>query len=171
MASPADSFPTREHKASALKERVYITFSALAIILTMQGHGMETATPQGAVVTLAIGIFGTLLAMFVADLISHIAVHEKIPTRSEVRLMSRTTFGAFGAVVLPLLIIAASTLGWWELRTALRAGTLVLTASLIVIPYLAIRKINLTPGKKLIVLASEFVLSLLVIGLELLAHG
>ena len=62
--------------------------------------------------------------------------------------------------------------GRWQLHTALRASTLALTASLVVIGYLAARRLNLSlpTSQRLVVLFAEFGLGVLVIAIELLAH-
>ncbi|GAA3406154.1 hypothetical protein [Pseudarthrobacter polychromogenes] len=169
MKEPAEL--NKHHRAEALKERVYVTFTALAVVLALQSHSEESLTAGQAAVTLAITVIGTLMAVFVADLISHLAVHEKTPTRPELLRMAQVSFGAFAAAVLPLIFIALAGLGWWEITTALQAATAALVLTLVLIGYLAIRRIHMAWWKRLIALVAEFVLGLAVIGLELIAHG
>ncbi|MFJ6538297.1 hypothetical protein ACIQH5_18890 [Paenarthrobacter sp. NPDC091711] len=162
--------PSAQHRAEALKERVYVTFTGLAVVLALQSHS-ETLTPGEAASTLAITVVGTLLAVFVADFVSHLAVHAKTPSRSELAHMARTSFGAFGAIVLPLIFIAVAAMGRWSVETSLRASTVALITALVLIGYLAVRRVKMSWRKKVIVLGAEFLLGLAVVGLELLAHG
>lgn len=163
--------PDAEHRAEALKERVYVTFTSLAVVLAMQSHSEEALSPGQAATTLSITVVGTLLAVFVADFVSHLAVHASTPTRSELRDMIRVSFGAFGAVVLPLVFIGFAALGSWSIDSALRAATIALIMTLVVVGYLAVRRVKMAWWKRVVVLGAEFVLGLAVVGLELLAHG
>jgi hypothetical protein len=163
--------PDADHRADALKERVYVTFTSLAVIMAMQSHSEQHVSAGEAATTLSITVIGTLLAVFVADLISHLAVHATLPTRAELGSMMRVSFGAFAAVVLPLLFIAAAAFDLWTIDTALRASIIALVVSLILIGYLAVRRVPMTWWQRLIALGAEFVLGAAVVGVELLAHG
>jgi hypothetical protein len=164
------SAPDAEQRAEALKERVYVTFTSLAVILAMQTHS-DGLTAGEVASTLAITVVGTLLAVFVADLVSHIAVHVTLPTGAELRAMIGITFGAFVAVILPLVFIGAAALDLWSVEASLRASSIALLASLVLIGYLAVRRVPMAWWQRLIVLGAEFVLGAAVIGIELLAHG
>ena len=48
------------HRAASLKERVYISFTSLAVVLALRSHADET-TPAAAAVTLSIVVVGSLL--------------------------------------------------------------------------------------------------------------
>ncbi len=156
-----------ESRAEALKERVYITFTALAVVLALREHATSVAE---ATLTLLIAVIATLLAVFLADVVSHIAVHAVLPTRPQLRHMLRISIGAIGAVVLPFVFLAIAARGW-ELDKALRASSIALVASLIVIAYVAVRRVRLPLWQRLLVLVVEFALGLLVLTLELLVHG
>jgi hypothetical protein len=158
---------TRE-RAERLKERVYITFTALAVVLALQSHAESAGR---ATVTLLIAVLGTLLAVFVADVVSHLAVHAVLPTARELRHMVRVSFGSLGALALPFIFMGLAIVGVMDLDTALWAAAGVLVASLVVIGYLAVRRVKLTVGQRLIVLLSECLLGCTVVALELLAHG
>ncbi|MFI5492224.1 hypothetical protein [Actinoplanes sp. NPDC051859] len=164
---------TNEHGATAeraerLKERVYITFTALAVVLALRSH---EATAEEAVKTLLIAVTGTLLAVFVADVVSHIAVHAALPARPEVQRMVRVSFGAATVLGLPLLFLGLALAETWPADRALRASTTALVVSLGVIGYLAVRRVRLPLWQKGIVLLAEVALAAAVVGLELLAHG
>jgi hypothetical protein len=167
IGAGSDVRNSAEARAEALKERVYITFTALAVVLAMREH-VESA--ETALITLLIAVVGTLLAVFVADVVSHIAVHAVLPTRPELQHMLRISLGAIGAVVLPFVFLTLAVRGW-RLEAALRASSIALLAALVAIGYAAVRRLRLPLWQRLLVLLAEFVLGLLVLGLELLAHG
>lgn len=167
--TPRPDAVTLEHRAERLKERVYITFTALAVVLALQTHAAESAGE--VLTTLAIAVAGTLLAVFLADVVSHIAVHAGLPTQPELRHMVGVSVGALGAVVLPFAFLAFALADVWTVASALRASTYALVGGLVVIGLLAVRRANLPPGQRLVVLFAEFALGAAVVALELLAHG
>ncbi|MGW4466213.1 hypothetical protein [Micromonospora sp. NPDC004704] len=168
MTDQSGGFRAAQERAERLKERVYITFTALAVVLALRSHG---ATAAEAGVTLLIAVTGTLLAVFVADVVSHIAVHAALPARHELNRMLRVSFGALGALVVPFVFIGLAIADRWPVTSALRAATIALVTALVVIGYLAVRRVRLPVWQKLVVLFAEFVLGAAVVGLELLAHG
>ncbi|WP_053205482.1 hypothetical protein [Jiangella muralis] len=155
-------------RADILKERIYITFTALAVVLALRAHAVSAGE---AAVSLAVVVIGTVLAVLVADIVSHIAVHESLPVRSELRHMARVSFGALGALVLPAVFIGLAVADVWEIETALRASSIALVAALAAIGYLAARRARLATWQRAVVLFAEVVLGLVIIGLELLAHS
>ncbi|RWZ46216.1 hypothetical protein ELQ90_15710 [Labedella phragmitis] len=157
-------------RAERLKERVYVTFTSLAVVLALVSHAHDT-TPGEAATTLLIAVVGTLLAVFVADFVSHIAAHEAMPTSDELRHMAGVSMGAVTVLVLPLVFLGLAALDVWTVLAALRASAVALIVSLVAIGFLAVRRVKLPVGQRLIVLLAEAVLGLAVIGLELLAHG
>jgi len=161
--------PDRHERADRLKERIYLTFAALAVVLALATHGQVEAGE--ALRTLAVTVFGTLLAVFTADLISHLVVHERFMTAAEFRHAVVTTFGALGAVALPFILLATSAWEWWSVESALRWAAVALVAALVGIGFLAVRRISLSWQVRLLVLGGEAVLALAVIGLQVLAHG
>src|SRR5690349_4688826 len=90
-----------EHRAEVLKERIYITFPALAVVLALSSHA-EDLHAGGAARTLLIAVVGTLLAVFVADLVAHITVHASLPDRAELGHMVSVSTRALGVVVAPM---------------------------------------------------------------------
>lgn len=165
---PASS-RTPDERADRLKERVYITFTALAVVLALRSHGEPSW--RDAATTLVIAVVGTLLAVLVADVVSHVAVHETLPTRVELTHMVTVTSSAAAVLVLPLLFLGLAAVGRWEIDHALRASTIALVATLVAVGYLAARRARLTPLQRVVVLFAEFALGALVVALELLAHG
>ena len=98
---------TRMHRASALKERIYVAFTTLAVIIALRAHDHHP-TAGLALGTLAITVTATICAVYVAGLLSHMVIHEQLPTSGEHRRMIVDTFGA-GTVAVPPVI--APTLG------------------------------------------------------------
>lgn len=157
-----------ELRAARLKERVYVTFTSLAVVLALRAHH-ESA--EEAATTLAIAVLGTVLAVFVADVVSHVAVHAVLPTRREMSEMARISFGALGVLVLPAIFLGLALADRWDVDRALRASTIALVAALVAIGYLAVRRLRLPAWQRFVVLLSEFALGALVVAVELLAHG
>ena len=84
--------PTASQRAASLKERVYISFTSLAVVLALRSHADET-TPAAAAATLTIVVVGSLLGIFVADLLSHLTVHAKLPSGPELHHMVAVSTG------------------------------------------------------------------------------
>lgn len=168
MAAEIDD-AERAARAAHLKERIYLTFAALAVVITLSTHGHVTAGE--AATTLIVTVMGTLLAVFTADLISHLVVHERLFTRPELSHALASSFGALSTVVLPFIFLGFAGLGAWETDAALRASAIALLVSLIVIGWIAVRRMPLTFLQRLIALGAEAALGLAVIGLQVLAHG
>jgi hypothetical protein len=162
--------PTASQRAASLKERVYISFTSLAVILALRSHADETS-PAAAAATLSIVVVGSLLGIFVADLLSHLTVHEELPSRPLLRHMIAVSTESLSVLVTPLLLLTAAGLGLWTTAVALQWAIVVLVVTLFVIGYLAIRKLDLPFRHKALIVFAEVVLSLLVIALELLAHN
>jgi fatty acid desaturase len=105
-----------EARAERLKVRVYITFTALATVLALRA-GEQSA--HAVAILLVIVVFGTLLAVFVADVVSHIVVHATLPDRRQLRHMAKVSFGALGAVVLPFVFRGLAVVDVWSADAAL----------------------------------------------------
>lgn len=159
----------REIRAERLKERIYLTFAALAVVLALNAHGHVEAVD--ALKTLTVTVFGTLLAVFTADIVSSIVVRERMLTWAEVRHAASTSFGALPAVALPFIFIGLAALDVWYIESALHGSTIALIVALVVIGLAAVRKLTLRWWERLIALGAEAALGLAVIALQLLAHS
>lgn len=159
----------REQRAEQLKERIYVSFTALAVVLALRAEA-DHLTIGAAAATLAIAVVATLLAVFVADVVAHITLHAALPSRGELAHMLRVVVGALGVLVLPLVFLGVAALGRWTLDGALQASSIALVVTLAAVGYLAVRRLRLPIVQRLVVLLAEFALGLLVIALELLAH-
>ncbi|WP_419702876.1 hypothetical protein [Promicromonospora sp. NFX87] len=160
----------RERLSEQLRERVYVTFAMLAVILTLLGHTQDL-TVGVAAGSLTITAVGTVTAAWLAELIAHLAAHGRFPGRSHLAAITRTSADALLTLVLPLVSLAAAGLGWWTLDVALRIGVGALIATLVLITWLGIRRTRLSWPARLLALGVLAVLALGVVGLKLLAHG
>ncbi|QBR92327.1 hypothetical protein [Nocardioides euryhalodurans] len=160
--------PELVERAARLKERVYITFTALAVVLALGSHAESAGR---AALTLLIAVTGTALAVLVADVVAHVVVHARLPTGRELGSMVRVSSSALASLLLPFVFLGLGVAGIWESDTALRAATIALVVALVAIGYLAVRRLQLPLLQRLVVLLAEVVLGLAVIALELLAHG
>lgn len=159
---------TKEHRATALKERVYVTFTALAVVLALKAHHESART---AFLLLLITVLGTVLAVFLAEVVAHVVVHEELPPIAEVRRLAAVTLGAATVLVVPLACLALAGLDRVEPDTALWAAVVALLVSLVAIGLAAARRLRLHPLQRLVVLFAEFALGAVVLGLQVLAKG
>ncbi|GAA1808136.1 hypothetical protein [Agromyces neolithicus] len=154
--------------AQALKERVYATFTGLAIVLVLRAHA---PTPQDATYSLFIGVLGITVAGFAAEVIAHLAAHASFPDREEIGRMLRIAGGALASVGVPVVLLLCSWPGWISVETALAASTWVYLATLGLIAWAAVRRTALSWGQRLLALAALVLLGGIVIALQLLAHS
>ncbi len=154
--------------AQALKERVYATFTGLAIVLVLRTH---EGSPQDATYSLAISILGITVAGFAADVIAHLAQHGTFPDREELGRMLRIAGGALASASLPILLLLLTWPGWISLEGALLASTIIYVATLGLIGFIAVRRTTLTWWAQLLALLALALLGAIVVGLQLLAHS
>ncbi|GAA1057694.1 hypothetical protein GCM10009571_27670 [Agromyces luteolus] len=164
-----DDLPIEE-MGEALKERVYATFTGLAIVL-VQHENADHITAGRATLTLLVGIVAITAAGFVADVISHLVVHADFPRGGELRRMLRVAGSALGSASIPLVILVLAVLGVFELKGALFAASIVYIATLALIGYVAVRRSRLAWWEQLVALGLLVLLGLAVVGLQQLAHG
>lgn len=165
---PLDA-PTRESIAVHLRERIYVTFASLAVVLTLGVHA-EDLGAGAAALSLAVSAAGTVVAAYAADLISHVVVHGAFPDRSEGRSMRSASLGAFTVIALPLLAVGLAALGVWSVQTALAIGAALLVATLCLVTWLGVRRAErLSTAQKVAALVGLTLLGLIVVGLKLLA--
>lgn len=159
-----------EHAASVLKERVYVTFASLAVVIALRAHG-EMDSPARAAGVLLVTVGGTVLAVFLADLLAHVASHNELPNRPQLKLMLTGSLGAAVVMLLPLSLLALAATGLWSTATALLLSQLVLLISLIAISYLSLHRLRLPIWQKSVLFGAEALLGLAVVALDLLAHS
>jgi hypothetical protein len=161
--------PTARQRSEALKERIYVTFTALAVTVAL-ARDTEHATVAGAALTLVLTVLGTLLAVFVADLIAHIVSAGILPDRETIRHLVWVSFGSLSVVVVPLLVLGGCALTWWTLPTALRTISIVLVATLIAVSFGAVARLTVAAWTKIVVLLGITLLGLAVLAVELAVH-
>jgi hypothetical protein len=161
--------PLERHEvAERLKERIYVTFTALAVVLALASHGDPTAVR--ALATLVVAVIATLLAVFTAEMLARMTVNERLLSRDEMRHIVGVSVGAIGAITLPAVFLVISALGGWSAEAALRASAFALVAALAANGYLAVRRARLPRWQRVVAFLAEAVLGLAVIGLEILVH-
>jgi len=156
-------------RSEALKERIYVTFTSLAVVIAFERSG-DHASVASAALTLTLTVVGTLLAVFLSDLIAHMVRDEALPDRREVRHLLWVSFGSLSVVVTPLLVLGASAAGWIDLGVALRAISFVLLLTLIVVVLIAVRGLRVRLVTKIGVLAGTTLLGIAVLVVELAVH-
>lgn len=160
---------TRTHRASELKERIYVAFTALAVIIALRAHDQHP-TAGLALGTLAITVAATICAVYVAGLLSHMVVHARLPATSEHRHMIIGTLGAGAVAIPPLVCLMLASAGLYDTATGLLAAMLVTIATLAAVGLLAVRRLSVPRAQRIAILAAESVLAVAVIALELLSH-
>lgn len=170
IADDGDTATTHSRRARAdrLKERIYLAFVALAVVLALTTHHVTAAE---ALSTLIVTTLGTLLAVLVADVIAQTVILERTMTTAEWRHAIFASFGALSAVGVPVIALLVALIGWWSTETALQISAVGLVASLVVIGYAAIRRIPMTWWQRLLTLGAEALVGIVVVGLKILAHG
>ncbi|GAA5209993.1 hypothetical protein [Microbacterium kyungheense] len=151
------------------KERVYATFTGLAIVLVVAAN--DHADPEHAFFALILGVLGITAAGFVSDVISHLAVHQTFPVGGDLAILLRVAGGAISTVITPGILLLLAWLDVMPVDAALRAASIVYIVTLGVIGWFAVRRSRLTWAKQLLVLGILIALGFAVIGLQTLAHS
>lgn len=151
------------------KERIYATFTGLAIVLVVWANGHAEA--DHAFFALVLGVLGITAAGFVSDVISHLAVHQEFPSGTELRILFQVAGGALGTVLVPGILLLLAWLEIMSVEAALRAALIVYIVTLAVVGWFAVRRSKLTWWKQALVLLALVVLALLVVLLQVLGHS
>lgn len=131
-------------------------------------EGAVEALPS--IATIALTAFGTVLTVFVADVIAHMTAYNALPSKSVVTHMAQVGFGALTVVIAPILMLALSLAGVLELTTALAVGSRILIITLGVVTFIAVRRLRVPGWQKLLALVTTVALGLLVLVVELAIH-
>lgn len=151
------------------KERIYATFTGLAIVLVVAAN--DHADAEHAVLALVFGVLGITAAGFVSDVISHLAVHQEFPNRVDMVILLRIAGGALGTMVTPVILLALAWAEVMSLDAALRAAMIVYIVTLAVIGWFAVRRSKLQWWKQVLVLLVLIALGLGVVALQTIAHS
>lgn len=155
--------------AAYFKERVYATFTGLAIVLVAAAG--EHPEPGHAVLALALGVLGITIAGFASEVISHLAVHRSFPDRAGFVRMLRIAGGALSTVFVPGLVLALAWLGVLSFEGAVRTAVIIYIVTLAVIGWFAVRRSRLAWWQQLVALVILLALGLVVILLQTIAHS
>ena len=147
------------------KERIYATFTGLAILLVVESAGHPDA--QHATLALLLGVLGIV----VADIISHLAVHQHLPGGRDMRILLRIAGGALSTVIVPGILLILAWSGVLELEGAIRASVIVYLVTLGLVGWFAVRRSLLPWWKQLLVLAVLIVLALGAVFIQILAKS
>ncbi|WP_285043094.1 hypothetical protein [Plantibacter sp. LMC-P-059a] len=159
-----------ETVAKYLKERVYATFTGLAIVLVLAAN-VEHHDAADALFSLVIGVVGITLAGLVAEMIAHLTAHGAFPDQAGWRTMLRIAWGSLLTVATPTILLVLAVVGVMEVATSLRVSAIVYLITLGLSGWFAVRRARLTIWQQLIALAALVLLGVLVIGVQVLAHG
>ncbi|NNC12239.1 hypothetical protein HII28_10160 [Planctomonas sp. JC2975] len=152
-----------------LRERIYVTFTAIAVLMAMSGHGVAV-DPAGALLTLVVTVVGVLLAGFTSDVVSYMLVHHALPGRRDFTRMLAVSLRALLAILVPAILFVLAIAHVITAGAALRASIIVLLITLGVIVWRAVGSAHLAWWKSLLVLGVVVGLGILVVLLELFAH-
>lgn len=153
-----------------LKERVYATFTGLAIVLVL-ASGVEHHDAADALFSLVIGVAGITLAGLVAEMIAHLAAHGAFPDEAGWRTMLRIAWGSLLTVATPAILLILAVFGVMHVETSLRVSTIVYLVTLGLSGWFAVRRARLSLWQQLVALAALVLLGAVVIGVQVLAHG
>lgn len=159
----------RRQAGDRLRERIYVTFTTLAILMATNAHGDALDSP-GILWTLVVSVVGVLLAGLASDLVSHMIAHSTLPSVREFRHMVAVSSRALGVLVIPLISIGLAVFDVIEDRTGLVIAIVALIASLAVIARIAVSRTGLSGWRQFAVLLAIVALGALVVFLESLAH-
>ena len=161
--------PDATQRAEALKERIYVTFTSLAVVIAVERSGTH-ASVAAAATTLVLTVLGTLLAVLVSDLLAHMVREEALPDRAEIRHLLWVSLGSLSVVVLPLVLLGAAAIGILGLDVALRTISVVLVLTLVLVTLLAVRRLRVRLGVKVGALVGIALLGVAVLVVELAVH-
>jgi small-conductance mechanosensitive channel len=157
----------RRHVADNMKERVYATITLLAVI-TPLWKDADRHTHWGAAGDIGGAVVALWLATLVATRLSHRAVHGRHMNMREYRAAAFSASGLLVPAVAPLLLIGLSATGLFGLATALYGSIIVLLVSLMLISFIASRRMYQNPWQILAISGFEMLIGAGVIWLKLL---
>ncbi|MBD8465326.1 hypothetical protein IFU30_03500 [Plantibacter sp. CFBP 8798] len=160
---------TSVQQAESVREGIYVAFTSLSVVLILAAHA-EPEPAQALFAILVTGL-GTVLAALTADVVAHLVVHDALFTRPEFRHACRSSLGALIVVVVPVALLLLASFGALATSVALWGSAMALVASLVIVMAMAIRGTRLSPAKRALLLGAVGAGGLLVIGLQVLAHG
>jgi hypothetical protein len=167
---PRDIQPAAHQLVPYLKERIYVSFIGLAVLLALNVHAEDTEAVT-AVASLVIAAVGAGLAGLISEIVAHLAVKGSLPDAAEMRFLVRVSSGSLATVVVPVVVLLLAALGVLSVPLALTVASWVMTVTLGAIGYIAVFRADLAWWKKLAVFVGLVLFGLVVVGVQLLAHG
>lgn len=166
-----DGTPEQERREAGdrLRERIYVTFTSLAVLVAVGSHG-EHLDPVTVVWTLVVSVVGVVLAGLASDLVAHMIAHNTLPSGRELRHLVAVASRALGVLAVPVIALVLAGFGLLTPRGAMITAIASLIASLAVIVLVAVRRTRLALWKRVVVLVAIVALGVVVIFLEQLAH-
>ena len=164
---------TADEQAETLKEAVYVAFTVLAVLLTTSAHTSAHATSDdlsGVAATVAITGVALTVTMFVADLLSHMAVHDAPMTRAELRHAVRSITSPLLMALLPIALLCIGDLAGWSFRGVLMGATISVGVTLGGVGWFAVRRATSNPWRRVAVLAAFVLLSFAAVAVQVIAH-
>lgn len=129
-------------RAAALKERIYVTLTGLAIV-TAAALGDHHDAP-GTMLTLSAGVLGIAGAGLVAEVIAHQVGEGSYPSPTSLARMLRVAAGATSSALLPFIVLAASAAGLLPVGTALLIAIGLYFLALVVVVLIGARRTRLS---------------------------
>jgi hypothetical protein len=159
---------SRDVRAKSLKERIYATFTGLAILAALAANGHATAWE--AFVAVLVGVSGISAAGFLAEVVAHQVAHRRLPSGREIGAMALVSLTAVSSALAPLVVLAVAGFGALDVDLALRLAMGLYAATLVVIFLVASHRSGLKPLQRLISSAMFVGLALIVVAVLLVAH-
>lgn len=152
---------------SYFKERVYATFTGLAIVMVVSQH----PEPEHAFLALVFGVLGITIAGFVSEIVGHLVVHRRFSSWADIVVPLRVSSAALATVVAPAALIGAAWAGWLDIDLALTIAAWIYVGTLVLIGLLAVRRSHLSWWQTLVALGLLVALGALVLLLQTVAKS
>ncbi|WP_341267415.1 hypothetical protein [Gordonia malaquae] len=169
--TPSSEEITDSEKVGYLKERVYVAFTGLAIVVALYTGDVHHRTPGQSFATLMLGVLGVTSAAFASDVITHLAVHKHFPDVRTLGVIARTTLGALSSLVLPALLILAAAWDAIEIETALLVAGGIYVAELALIVWLSVRSAAISWQQRAAAMLILVGIGVAVLAIQVLAHA
>jgi hypothetical protein len=157
-----------DERTRALKERIYASFTGLAILAAVSATGHATCAQ--VLLSVTIGVLGISAAGLLAEIIAHQLAHQRLPAVGELHTMGRIALGASGSASAPVIVLALAWAGMISLEWALWIAMALYAATLVAVMLVAAHRTGLRPIQRLLSSAMLLGLALVVVALLRLAH-